>query len=291
MTIIYGKVPFIEKKKTPFTNPFFSPLLIPLFLPPLLFLLSLIFFGFSYPFKALGSFRELVLVREVYDGDTVLVESSSGIQEILRYAGIDTPEVHHPRVPQEELGHLAWEYNRELVRGRKLEMELEGSGRDRYGRLLGSLLLPIPGSSRKIPVQEVLLREGLGMPRYGSSADSRHKSFQEAFEDARAHGRGLWKMGTRRIFTPSQAWKALPYLRGRFVTLRCTPGTWKEGPSRTLVSTEDPRVFLAFSPGETCNDLPEILAGLSGKPHLFLGKIIVSYEGILLSLHHPCQIF
>jgi len=57
MTIIYGKVPFIEKKKTPFTNPFFSPLLIPLFLPPLFFLLSLIFFGFSYPFKALGSFR------------------------------------------------------------------------------------------------------------------------------------------------------------------------------------------------------------------------------------------
>ncbi len=282
MTIIYGKVLFIEKKKTLLTH---------LFSFLLSMLLVLLFFGYSSPSKAFGSSRELVLVREVYDGDTVLVETSSGIQEILRYAGIDTPELHHPHIPEEELGALAWEYNRELVGGKRLEMEITGSGRDRYGRLLGSLLLPIPGSSRTITVQEILLREGLGVPRYGSSEDPRHRSLQKAFEDARAHGRGLWKIGTPRIFTPSQAWKALPYLRGRFVTLRCTPGSWKEGPSRTLVSTEDRRVFLAFSPGETGEALPEILAGLSGRAHLFLGKIIVSYEGILLSLHHPCQIF
>ncbi len=283
MTIIYGKVLFIEKKKPLFAHLF----------PFLLFMLLAPLFAPLSSASEAGATREMVLVREVYDGDTVLVQTSSGAEEILRYAGIDTPEVHHPHTPEEELGRLAWERNRELVEGKRVAMETNpsGSGRDRYGRLLGSLLLPLPGSSGNVPVQEILLREGLGVPRYGSCDDPRYRSFQEAFEDARAQGEGLWKVAPRRIFTPSQAWNALPYLRGHFITLRCTPGSWKQGPSRILVSTEHPRVFLALSPGESGESLPEILASLSGKAHLFLGKVALSYEGILLSLHHPCQIF
>ncbi len=271
-TIIYGKVPFIEKKK------------------PFLFLLLFLLLGLPELFlspHAWGGERSQARVLEVYDGDTVVILNSSGKREILRYAGMDTPELHHPLFPQEEFALRAWERNRELVEGR--ELELLSFGRDRYGRLLGYLFLPL--AEGPVPIQEILLREGLGVPRYGSFRDPFYDSFLKAFENARLSGAGFWNLAGKRLFTPSQVWDSLPYLRGHFVTLRCVPGSWKQGPSRILVHTEHPRVFLSLASREIPDTLPKKMEDLSGISHLFFGKISLSYEGALLHLHHSCQIF
>src|SRR4029450_3469830 len=48
-------------------------------------------------------------------GDTIDVQIGSGIEKV-RYIGIDTPEVHHPRRGEEPGGRAATEMNRRLPR-------------------------------------------------------------------------------------------------------------------------------------------------------------------------------
>ena len=71
--------------------------------------------------------EEFYLVTKVIDGDTV--ELSSG--EKLRYIGIDTPEKKEPFYSE------AKNYNRRLLEGKKIKIELDVQENDKYGRLLG----------------------------------------------------------------------------------------------------------------------------------------------------------
>ncbi|HPJ25326.1 MAG TPA: thermonuclease family protein [Synergistaceae bacterium] len=272
MAIIYGKAFFIEKKRK---------LLFPLFFLFFVFTLSS-----APPSSASGDLT--VRIIEVYDGDTVRIEEPSGKQEILRYAGMDTPELHHPRHPPEEFALAARERNRSLAKGRTLRLSLASPERDRYGRLLGYLYIGAPG--QECTIQEVLLREGLGVPRYGSPESSFYPSFAGAFREARQFRRGFWKCAGKRLFTPSQVWEFLPYLRGRWITLCCLSGEWKQGPSRLLIATEDPRFFLCISLKEVEKELLEELRNSKGSRIFVFGKISVSYGGVFLTVHHACQI-
>jgi micrococcal nuclease len=71
-------------------------------------------------------------VVSVLDGDTVVV---SGLGTV-RYLGIDTPELHHPRKPVERFAARAAALNRRLVAGRVVRLETDVEERDAYGRLL-----------------------------------------------------------------------------------------------------------------------------------------------------------
>ena len=77
-------------------------------------------------------------VQEVIDGDTVRLSNG----ELLRYIGIDTPEVRVRSAGEfvyspQPFSLEAKEYNRSLVEGKPLRIEFDVEKRDRYGRLLG----------------------------------------------------------------------------------------------------------------------------------------------------------
>ena len=74
-------------------------------------------------------------VVRVVDGDTIRV-LLDGVEERVRYIGIDTPELSHPTLGVEPFGPEASAFNEQLVGGRLLCLEGDVSDRDRFGRLL-----------------------------------------------------------------------------------------------------------------------------------------------------------
>jgi micrococcal nuclease len=86
------------------------------------------------PLGAAPAGLEGVVVR-VVDGDTVHVRVGERVEKV-RYIGVNTPEVHHPRKGEEPGGRQAHAVNRRLVEGRRVRLELDVQARDRYGRLL-----------------------------------------------------------------------------------------------------------------------------------------------------------
>lgn len=76
-------------------------------------------------------------VRWVDDGDTIVLVGG----ERVRYAGINAPEVAHDNEPGEPYGDKARAFNKKLVLGRWLKLELTEELRDHYGRLLAYVFL------------------------------------------------------------------------------------------------------------------------------------------------------
>ena len=133
--------------------------------------------GYSQPMAG-----EAVVERAV-DGDTVLLVGG----ERIRYIGVDTPELHHPRKPVQWYAREAKEFNQRLVEGKKVRLEYDVQRKDRYRRTLAYVFLE-DGTF----VNEELLREGyarlLTIP-----PDVKHVGqFVKAQQEAREAGRGLW---------------------------------------------------------------------------------------------------
>lgn len=125
----------------------------------------------------------LAFVQRVVDGDTVVLAGG----ERVRYIGVDTPELHHPRKPVEWYAREAKEFNRQLVQAKRVRLELDVQKRDRYGRLLAYVYLE-DGTF----VNAELLRQGyaqlLTIPPNVQHADL----FVRMQKEAREAGRGLW---------------------------------------------------------------------------------------------------
>lgn len=101
-------------------------------------------------------------VVEVVDGDTVTVETSDGKVEQVRYIGIDCPETSHPRRRVEELGREASRFNRSLVLGRRVLLELDLQKKDRYGRTLAYVW--VESDEGSFMANELLVSSGLAVP-------------------------------------------------------------------------------------------------------------------------------
>jgi micrococcal nuclease len=129
------------------------------------------------------------VVREVKDGDTLVVESG-GRALTVRLIGIDTPEERHPEA---EPQYLAAEAHAELTRllgGRTVTLLADPkAGDDRYGRALAFAETP---DGRDAGAE--LIAAGLArvLERYDHSRKSRYRELETA---ARAAGRGIWQEG------------------------------------------------------------------------------------------------
>ena len=77
-----------------------------------------------------------VALHRVIDGDTIEVRMPDGHTEVVRYVGMNTPEVHHPEKGEEPGGRAAKTLNETLLKGKRLELVFDVQTRDRYGRLL-----------------------------------------------------------------------------------------------------------------------------------------------------------
>ncbi len=122
-------------------------------------------------------------VQRAVDGDTVVLSSG----ERVRYIGIDTPELHHPRKPVQPYAREAMEANRRLVEGKSVRLEFDVQRRDRYGRLLAYVFLE-DGTF----VNAELMRQGyaqlLTIPPDVKYTDL----FVKLQREAREAKRGLW---------------------------------------------------------------------------------------------------
>lgn len=124
-------------------------------------------------------------VVRVVDGDTIRVRIGQRVEKV-RYIGVNTPEIHHPRKGEEPGGRAALAVNRELVDGRAVRLETDVQARDRYGRLLAYVW------AGETMVNAELVRRGYAQVMT-IPPNVRHQAlFVKLQRDAREAGRGLW---------------------------------------------------------------------------------------------------
>jgi micrococcal nuclease len=124
-------------------------------------------------------------VTRVVDGDTIDVRLGGQI-ETVRYIGVNTPELHHPRKGEEPGGREAAAVNRDLIAGRRVRLELDTQSRDRHGRLLAYVWVD------DTMVNAELVRRGFAQVMT-VPPNVRHQAlFLKVQGEARDAGRGLW---------------------------------------------------------------------------------------------------
>ncbi len=131
------------------------------------------------------------VVRGV-DGDTIII-SVDGVDERVRFIGVDTPETVHPQRPVECFGKEASAFTTTLVtEAGEVAIEIDESQgeRDRFGRLLGYVILP---DGRNL--NALIIYEGYGHEYTYRTEYKYQAEFKLAEELAREAGRGLWGEG------------------------------------------------------------------------------------------------
>ena len=126
-------------------------------------------------------------VTRVVDGDTIHVELA-GVEETLRYIGVDTPESVKPGTPVQCFAKRAGAYNERLIEGRTVRLVLDAEHRDRYGRLLAYVYRAGDG----LFVNAALVRGGYAVPLTIPPNVAHAAELRRIAATARRDGRGLW---------------------------------------------------------------------------------------------------
>lgn len=126
-------------------------------------------------------------VSQFDDGDTVVVDMN-GVDEKVRFIGVDTPETHDPRKPVQCFGKKASEFTKNLIGDNPVRLEADptNTNRDRYNRLLRYVYLP-DGTLVNLEI----IKQGYGFA-YLSFPVQKAEEFRAAQKEARANMRGLW---------------------------------------------------------------------------------------------------
>jgi micrococcal nuclease len=124
----------------------------------------------------------LAKVVAVLDGDTIVISGGDKV----RYAGLNTPETHHPDKLPEYCGEEAFEANRRLVAGKAVRLEFDGRRRDKYGRLLAYVYV------ENLLVNAELIRQGYAQVSTYKDNQRYHEEFERLQQNAIAARRGLW---------------------------------------------------------------------------------------------------
>jgi len=128
---------------------------------------------------------EVARVVQVIDGDTVRVELD-GRRSLVRYIGLDAPEVESTRQAGEPGGNEATAFNQEMVAGREVHLERDISDTDQYGRLLRYVWVD------GVMVNAELIRQGMADGRE-YPPDVRYAGWFYDLEGlARREGLGIW---------------------------------------------------------------------------------------------------
>jgi micrococcal nuclease len=125
-------------------------------------------------------------VVRVVDGDTIHVRIGDRVEKV-RYIGVNTPEVHHPRRGEEPGGREATEVNRQLVAGKQVSLEMDVQARDRHGRLLAYVWIG------DLMINAELVRLGYAQVMTVPPNVRHQDLFVKLQRDARDARRGLWR--------------------------------------------------------------------------------------------------
>jgi micrococcal nuclease len=126
---------------------------------------------------------ELHSVYKVIDGDTIKIENNTSV----RLIGINSPE-QATCFYDESKSALT-----KLLSGKKVLLEKEISGQDKYGRLLRYVILPASSEKKNnLLVNDYLVRQGFAQTE-PTPPDNRYRDlFNSAQEEAIRANRGLW---------------------------------------------------------------------------------------------------
>lgn len=125
----------------------------------------------------------------IVDGDTIEVKLSNGNKETLRLLLVDTPETVHPSKPVMPFGPEASKYAKETLLNKGVELYIDVSERDKYGRLL--VYLHVDG----IDFNKSLIEKGLARVAYVWAPNtSRADEYFAAQKVAQNKAVGIWSI-------------------------------------------------------------------------------------------------
>lgn len=117
------------------------------------------------------------------DGDTVLLSDG----RLVRYIGINAPEIAHDDKPAEYWGEESHLFNRRLVENKWVRLEYDIEAKDRYGRLLAYVFLR-DGTF----VNGKLVKQGFAYVLPKAPNLRYHKLLLKLQQQAIEENRGLW---------------------------------------------------------------------------------------------------
>lgn len=157
------------------------------------------------PSVAFSMFSGDYLVREVIDGDTIVLANG----ETVRYIGVDTPEINEPLYLEAKARNASLVYGT-LVRVIVCGME----ERDRYGRVLAWV------TAGGVSVNETLIKEGLArtmtIPPCGLVKAKEYKALEK---EAKEKQLGIWGAFAKRAVREISPYQAHQYI-GEMVRLK-----------------------------------------------------------------------
>jgi len=128
--------------------------------------------------------EQWVAVKRVNDGDTVTLADG----RLVRYIGVNAPEINHERNSAEPFGFDARSRNIELIGPRRIRLEFDLERFDDYGRTLAYVFLP-DGSM----VNEKLLQSGAAHCLYRMPNVKYEARLLKAQREAMQERRGMWR--------------------------------------------------------------------------------------------------
>lgn len=127
-------------------------------------------------------------VTRVVDGDTVNVRID-GKEETVRLLLVDTPETVHPTKLVQPFGPEASSFVKDLLNGKKVQLELDIGERDKYGRLLAYLYVDDQ------MVNKLLLEKGLARVAYVFEPNTKYvDDFYDIQKQAQLQEVGIWSI-------------------------------------------------------------------------------------------------
>jgi endonuclease YncB( thermonuclease family) len=129
----------------------------------------------------------LYRVTTFTDGDTITVDMN-GVEEKVRFIGVDTPETHDPRKSVQCYGQAAAAFTKNYIGANRVRLtaDPENSNRDRYGRLLRYVYLP---SGELVNAEIIKQGYGFAYVYFPFSKMEEFKSYQKTAEQQQL---GLW---------------------------------------------------------------------------------------------------
>jgi len=200
----------------------------------------------------------LYKVVSVVDGDTVKL-SINGTTETIRLIGIDTPETVHPTKPVECFGIEASNKAKAVLSGNTVSFETDASQgtRDKYGRLLGYIILPDGSNFNKLMLEQGYAYEYTYSVPYKYQAD-----FRAAEQYARTNGIGLWANGvceeeSSQNNTPATIsdgkWYVSSHYSSKYYYCEASDG-WKSLSGKYLKVYDSEAALLADFPNHTLHE-------------------------------------
>lgn len=132
------------------------------------------------------------LARVVYvvDGDTAHVKpDGGGVEETLRFIGLDAPELAHNGDPAECYGVESSDFVNTLLAGELVWLTFDDTCYDRYDRTLAYLHL---GTREEDFVNRTIVRSGYAWAYPFSDTPTFEAEFDADEADARQADRGMW---------------------------------------------------------------------------------------------------